>query len=83
MPRIKVGSMISDWDDLPARTKLIVGYRGPYRLDNGRSAYEIAGHKYKDRKTVYYLPPKKLLAGDKINDFKELPKGTLIFLPTT
>jgi N-acetylmuramoyl-L-alanine amidase len=81
--RIKVGSMISDWDDLPARTKLIVGYRGPYRLDNGGSAYEIAGNKYKDRKTVYYLPPKKLLAGDKINNFKELPKGTLIFLPAT
>ena len=81
--RIKVGSMISDWDDLPARTKLIVGYRGPYKLDNGRSAYQIAGHKYNDRKTIYYLPPKKMLAGDKINDFKELPKGTLIFLPTT
>jgi N-acetylmuramoyl-L-alanine amidase len=81
--RIKVGSMISDWDDLPAKTKLIVGYRGPYKLDNGGSAYEIAGLKYKDRKTIYYLPPKKMLAGDKINDFKGLPKGTLIFLPTT
>ena len=81
--RIKVGSMISDWDDLPAKTKLIVGYRGPYKLDNGRSAYEIAGLKYKDRKTIYYLSPKKLLAGDKMSDFKGLPKGTLIFLPTT
>ena len=81
--RIKVGSMISDWDDLPAKTRLIVGYRGPYKLSNGRSAYKIAGKKYKDRKTIYYLPPKKLLAGDKINDFKNLPKGTLIFLPNT
>ena len=81
--RIKVGSMISDWDDLPAKTKLIVGYRGPYKLDKGRSAYQIAGLKYKDRKTIYYLPPKKLLAGDKINDFNGLPKGTLIFLSNT
>jgi hypothetical protein len=81
--RIKVGSMISDWDDLPAKTRLIVGYRGPYKLYNGRSAYKIAGRKYKDRKTIYYLPPKKLLAGDKIYDFKHLPKGTLIFLPNT
>jgi hypothetical protein len=81
--RIKVGSMISDWDDLPAKTKLIIGYLGPYKLHKGRSAYQIAGHKYKDRKTIYYLPPKKLLAGDKINDFKGLPKGTLIFLPNT
>ena len=81
--RIKVGSMISDWDDLPAKTRLIVGYRGPYELYKDRSAYEIAGRKYKDRKTIYYLPPKKLLAGDKINDFNGLPKGTLIFLPNT
>ncbi len=81
--RIEVGSMISDWDDLPAKTKLIVGYRGPYKIDNGRSAYQIAGKKYKDRKTIYYLPPQKLMAGDKINDFTGLPKGTLIFLPNT
>ena len=81
--RIKIGSTISDWDDLPAKTKVIVGYRGPYKLDKGRSAYKIAGLKYKDRKTIYYLPPKKLLAGDKIKDFKGLPKGTLIFLPNT
>ncbi|MGA8179329.1 MAG: peptidoglycan recognition family protein [Desulfobacterales bacterium] len=81
--RIKDGSMISDWDDLPAKTMLIVGYRGPYKLDKGRSAYQTAGFKYKDRKTIYYLPPKKLLTGDQINDFKGLPKGTLIFLPDT
>jgi hypothetical protein len=81
--RIKNGSMISDWDDLPARTKLIIGYRGPYTVGKGRSAYQIAGFKYNDRKTIYYLPPKKLLAGDKINDFKGLPKGTLIFIPNT
>ena len=81
--QINVGSMMSDWDDLPAKTKLIVGYRGPFELHKGRSAYQIAGKKYKDRKTIYYLPPKKLLAGDKINDFKELPKGTLMFLPNS
>jgi len=81
--QIQLGSMISDWDDLPAKTRLIIGYQGPYKLYNGRSAYQIAGRKYKDRKTIYYLPPKTLLAGDKINDFQSLPKGTLIFLPNT
>jgi V8-like Glu-specific endopeptidase len=73
--------MISDWDDLPVKTRLIVGYSGPYKLYKDRSAYQIAGRKYKDRKTIYYLPPKKLLSGDKINDFNRLPRGTLIFLP--
>jgi N-acetylmuramoyl-L-alanine amidase len=81
--RIKFGSMISDWDDLPAATRLIVGYRGPYSLYKDRSAFRIAGHKYKDRKTIYYLPSKKLLAGDKIENFDRLPAGTLIFLPYT
>ena len=81
--QIKSGSMISDWDDLPARTRLIIGYRGPYRLHKNRTAYRIAGLKYKDRQTIYYLPPKKLLGGNEIKDFNQLPAGTLIFLPST
>lgn len=80
--RIQFGSRISDWDDLPARTKLIIGYRGPYRLYKNRTAYRIAGLKYKDQKTIYYLPSNKLLGGNKIKDFNRLPAGTLIFLPT-
>ena len=81
--QIKSGSMISDWDDLPVRTRLIIGYRGPYRLHKNRTAYRIAGFKYKDQKTIYYLPPKKLLGGNEIKDFNQLPAGTLIFLPST
>ena len=81
--RMKTGSKISEWDDLPVETRLIVGYRGPYKLDKNQSAYDIAGHRYKNRKTIYYLPSKKLLAGDEIEDFTELPSGTLIFLPSS
>jgi hypothetical protein len=81
--RIKSGSKISDWDDLPAKTRVIVGYRGPYKLYKNKSALKIAGRKYKDRKTVYYLPSQKLLPGDEIKDFTQLPVGTMIFLPVT
>jgi hypothetical protein len=81
--QIKSGSAISDWDDLPARTRLIIGYRGPYRLHKNRTAYRIAGLKYKDQKTIYYLPPNTLLGGNEIKDFNQLPAGTLIFLPST
>jgi N-acetylmuramoyl-L-alanine amidase len=81
--KIKSGPKISDWDDLPAKTRLIVGYRGPYKLRKNRSAYQIAGDNYKDRNIVYYLPSKKLLAGNEIDDFRQLPPGTLIFLPST
>jgi hypothetical protein len=81
--RIKFGSMILDWDDLPARTRLIIGYRGPYELNKNHTAYRIAGSKFKNPKTIYVLPSKKVLGGDKITDFKSLPSGTLIFLPAT
>lgn len=81
--QIKSGLKISDWDDLPAKTMLIVGYRGPFKLHENRSAYRIAGNKYKDRKTVYYLPSQKLMTGDEIDDFTQLPAETLIFLPST
>jgi len=81
--RMKTGSGISDWDDLPERTKLIIGYQGPYKLDANRSSYEIAGPGYRNRNTIYYLPSRELLAGDEIKDFTKLPAGTLMFLPST
>jgi N-acetyl-anhydromuramyl-L-alanine amidase AmpD len=80
--QIKPGSMISDWDDLPTNTRLIIGYKGPYSINNERTAFRIAGFKYKDQKTLYYLPSRKLLSGNKIKDFSRLPAGTFIFLPT-
>lgn len=79
--RIKPGSLISDWDDLPVKTRLIIGYKGPYPLRNDQSAFRIAGIEYKDQKTIYYLPSKKLLRGNKIEDFSRLQNGTLVFLP--
>ena len=79
--RIKNGTMISDWDDLPIKTRLIIGYKGPFPVRKDRSAYRIAGKKYKAPATIYYLPSKQLLGGDKIPDFSALPAGTRIFLP--
>jgi hypothetical protein len=79
---IRKGSMINDWDDLPAKTKLIIGYEGPFRLSKKRSAYGIAGKKYKDPQTIYYLPPNQLLGGNKIEDFSRLQAGTLVFIPS-
>lgn len=79
--RIEYGSMISNWDDLPVRTKIIIGYRGPFKIQKDRTAYQIAGVKFRDRKTIYYLPTQKLLGGNNIKDFNGLPNGTLVFLP--
>jgi len=78
---IKAGPKISDWDDLPKLTRLIVGFRGPYPLTQSRTAYRIAGAKFKDPTTIYLVPPNTLLPGNEISDFTNLPSGTLVFLP--
>jgi hypothetical protein len=79
--RIKTGSMISDWDDLPAKTRMLIGYNGPYRLNKNQTAFRLAGFRYKDQSTIYFMPPQKLVSGNKIKDFSRLPSGTLVFLP--
>ena len=79
--RIEKGSMISDWDDLPVSTRLLIGYKGPFAVSKDRPAYRIAGARYKDPQTIYYLPSRELLSGNKIKDFSRLQAGTLVFLP--
>jgi hypothetical protein len=81
--RIKPGSLISDWDDLPVRTRMIIGYKGPYKLKKNQTAFGIAGIRYKDQKTIYYLKSKKLVSGNRIKEFNRLPTGTLVFVPLT
>ena len=79
--RVAPGSAIRDWDDLPAGTRLMVGYRGPYEITRQRTAYKIAGQRYKHRSVVYSLPGGSLVPGDKIRDFNDLPAGVRLYLP--
>jgi hypothetical protein len=78
---VKAGPTISDWDDLPKLTRLIIGYRGPYPISPSRTARRIAGANFQDPQTIYFSPPKTLLPGNEIADFINLPPGTLVFLP--
>ena len=75
------GSQISDWDDLPVETRLIIGYQGPQEITKEKTAYRIAGSAYKSEKTVYHFPSGKVITGDKIDNFSQLPRGTEIYLP--
>lgn len=77
---IKTGLQISDWDDLPADTRLIVGYRGPYRISRDRPPLRIAGNRYDDRNTVYLFPDSSLRTGNSIGNCTALPMGVSIFL---
>ncbi len=75
------GSRIPDWDDLPQKTQLIIGYQGPFLITDAMTAYGIAGQKYKDPDTVYFLPPGHVKTGNTITDFSNLPEGTRVYLP--
>lgn len=78
---VNKGSRISDWDDLPRNTRLVVGYQGPFFITSGTTAFKIAGQKYKDLTTVYFLPPGHVKTGEDITDFNDLPSGSRVYLP--
>jgi len=79
--RVYPGSKISDWDDLPLETRMLMGYRGPFPITRTQTAYKIAGQKYKASDTIYYVSPGTLTTGDKIIDFNDLPRGVKMYLP--
>ncbi len=79
--RVLPGSAISDWDDLPMGTRLVVGYKGPFTLTKNNTAYGIAGSKFKASGTIYHVPGQGPLPGNRIIDFNDLPVGTGIYLP--
>ncbi|MFH1755371.1 MAG: peptidoglycan recognition family protein [Candidatus Latescibacterota bacterium] len=78
---VKNGNEISDWDELPPQTRMIVGYRGPYEVTGQRPPSVIAGPQYNQDDTLYYFPDNQLLTGSSVKDFSRLPKGVLLFIP--
>jgi len=79
--RILNGYTISDWDDLPSGTRLVVGYKGPIVITKRKTAYAIAGAKFKHPGTIYHIPGRGPVQGNRIPDFSDLPKGTGVYLP--
>ena len=79
--KMKTGNQITDWDDFPSNTKLIIAYQQPVRITRNNLPLQIAGKRYNDRETLYYFPNRSLLQGDRIKNFKDLPAGVLVFIP--
>ena len=79
--RSLAGCVISDWDDLPLGTRLVVGYKGPFNITKQKTAYGIAGAKFKDPGTIYHIPGRGPVQGNEVPDFSDLPKGTSIYMP--
>jgi len=79
--RIKNGREISDWDELPSQTRMIVGYCGPYKVTSRCPPIKIAGMGFQKKETLYVFPNSEIVPGDSVKDFRKLPKGVLVFLP--
>ena len=79
--RVLNGYRIADWDDLPSGTRLVLGYKGPIVITKNKTAYGIAGTKFKHPGTIYHIPGRGPVQGNRIPDFSDLPKGTGVFLP--
>ena len=79
--QFKNGKAVADWDELPEKTRMIIGYRGPFRITLKQYPRDIAGSRYNHPTVLYYYPSHKLIAGNRIRDFRKLPSGTLLFLP--
>ena len=79
--RIKNGQQISDWDDLPSNTKMIIGYGRPNQVTRKIPPARIAGDRYNHKETIYFIPGKSVTTGDRIKNFKRIPARALIFLP--
>jgi hypothetical protein len=80
--RITPGNRVSDWDSLPDGTRMIMGYNGPFTIQNkkGKTPWGIAGKAHNHPQTLYLIPGKGLITGDNVNDFSDLPRGSKIFL---
>ncbi len=76
------GNKLRDWDSFPNGVKMLLGYETPKRLKpvRGKTAWGYAGRRFNKSETVYYIPGKGVVTGDKMEDFSNLPGGSMIFL---
>ena len=61
---------------------MLVGYKGPFLLGSkkGETAWGIAGKSYNNNSSVYHIPGRGLITGDRMSSFNDLPGNSKIFL---
>jgi len=76
------GDQIPDWDFLPNNTRMIINYSGPHTIkaETGHTPWGIARELAKAPQTLYLIPGRGFIAGDKITDFSKIPRGSRLFL---
>ena len=68
-------------DAAPARGRHRVRHVLAGVLRRGRSAWSLAGRRYRDPTTLYRMPDGTQRLGDQIRNWSRLPEGTRVYLP--
>jgi len=75
------GDKMPDWDSLPDGTYMIVGYNANFLQPvKGKTAWGLAGKAHNQPETIYFIPGVGVITGDKIQNFSNLPSGSILFL---
>jgi N-acetyl-anhydromuramyl-L-alanine amidase AmpD len=76
------GTEFLDWDDIPAGTKMLIDYQGPFKITDATTPFSLVRFKYNSRDIVYHVPGTDFKTGETISDFNDLPNGTCVFVPS-
>lgn len=76
------GTEFLDWDDIPVGTKMLIDYKGPFKITNVTTPFSLVKFKYNRRDIIYHVPGLAFKTGETIKDFNDLPDGTSMFIPS-
>lgn len=78
------------WSRIPKGTKVLLNYKvtasvtedkGPiYRITSDRTAWSIAGRKYRSSSVKYIFPGNRIVSGNRIKDWDNIPRGTYVIV---
>jgi len=76
------------WKRLPAGTRVLLNVesdqnvdQGPIKtLERGKTAWSLAGPKYRNKTTFYFLPNGEVLPGHRVSDWDALPEHTRMIM---
>jgi N-acetylmuramoyl-L-alanine amidase len=75
---LHAGNTISDWSNVPLRSKVLVAYRQISQPRTRNRLGEDLEDMYLASQTIYLFPVRTIKSGDQIEDFTKIPVGTRV-----
>ncbi len=80
---------IISWGKIPPGTRVLLNFtentavkeEGPvFRISSDRTAWSIAGRKYRSASVKYVFPGNKIVSGNRVRDWDSIPRGTAVIV---